>query len=253
MRVTATAPDVLVLSFLDGFRFALSEGGAARRKGHTTSEMQGFTIEVHAWKSGVGGSKAGRGGAAARREPVTHRADRARKRFVGDWEKSSMRQEKAIDRIAALERRGLRFRLDSDLVVIVTSSPIAPEELRQLVEKLGGDEGTPENPGTVGVLLPYVVSALKQRRDVEEVVLELRGKLAWSPEYGWGSIVEREDEGRLIFAMAKRARQLSLYANNLVLIVSEEQLKPVSVAEAEPNAEVNQRSSPMKRFLDFLK
>jgi len=163
-----------------------------------------------------------------------------------------MRQEKAIERVAALERRGLRFRLDSDLVVIVTSSPIAPEELRQLVEKLGGDEGTPGNPGIVGVLLPYVLSALKQR-GVEEVALDLRGKLAFSPEYGWGIVVERDNDGRIHFAMAKRSRQLSLYPNNLVLIVSEEQLNPVSVAEAEPNAEISQRPSSMKRFFDFLK
>jgi len=59
MRVTASAPDVLRLNFLDGLRFALWESGVARRKDHATSEMQDFTIEAHAWKSGAGGSKAG--------------------------------------------------------------------------------------------------------------------------------------------------------------------------------------------------
>ena len=161
------------------------------------------------------------------------------------------RQERAVEVVALIERRGLRFKLDGDLVVIVTSTPIAPEELRQLVEKLGGEEGTHDDPRIAGVLMPYVLSALKQRSDVEEVALELRGKLAFSPEYGWGTVVEREGEVRLIFAMAERARQLSLYTNNLVLIVPEEQLRTVPDGETKPSAEADPK--PKRSFWEYFR
>lgn len=162
----------------------------------------------------------------------------------------SSRQERAVEVVDLIERRGLRFKLDGDLIVVVTSSPIPPEELRQLVEKLGGDEGTHENPGIVGVLLPYVLSVLKQR-DVEEVALELKGKLAFSPEYGWGTIVERESEGRLIFAMAERPRQLSLYPKNLLVIASEEQLRSIPDGETKPSAEADPK--PKRSFWEYFR
>jgi hypothetical protein len=163
----------------------------------------------------------------------------------------SSRQERAVEVVALIERRGLRFKLDGDLIVIVTSSPIAPEELRQLVERLGGDEGTHDDPRIAGFLLPYVLSALKQRRDVEEVAIELRGKVAFSPEYGWGTVAERESEGRLIFAMAERARQLSLYPNNLVLIVPEEQLGAIPDGETKPSAEADPK--PKRSFWEYFR
>jgi hypothetical protein len=164
-----------------------------------------------------------------------------------------MRQERAENLIALIERRGGRFKLDGDLIVFVTSPQVAPGELRQLVEKLGGDPGTPENPGIVGVLLPYVLSALQQRKDVEkDVVLpELRGTLGFSPEYGWGTVVERDSDGRIHFAMAERSRQLSLYPNTLVLVVPEEQLRSVSDSETEPTADG--AGKPKRSFWEYFR
>ena len=139
----------------------------------------------------------------------------------------SIRDELAIEVISVLERRGLRFKLDGEAIVVVTpdGSAFAPAELRDLVERMGGEPGTPTSPVIVGVLLPYIASTLN-RRGVETVARDWRGAPGWHPEHGWGSVAGQN--GKWIdFALVQRKRpiQLRLSTTGLVLIVPEEQLR----------------------------
>lgn len=152
------------------------------------------------------------------------------------------REERAVGLVERIERRGLRFGLDSDLIVVLMSAAIDPEECRTLVEQLGEDEGTPEQPGIVGVLLPYVRSVLKGRQGVEVSAIDCTGKAAFSPEFGWGTVVDRDCSDRtLTFTLAEHTRNLRLFPKDVVVVISDEQRSatPNSKIESSPEAKPN--------------
>lgn len=139
--------------------------------------------------------------------------------------------EKACEVIQQTGHLGLKLMFDSGLMVLVKGEATLDRECEQIVEKLGGNPGTPTQPNIAGYLLPHVRDILL-RRAIATRAKQFVGRRVWSPEFGWGTVVGTDSVlGSLTVEVQNPAGRKSLLiaaAKDVVVIVDEEEEQSVS-------------------------
>ena len=161
------------------------------------------------------------------------------------------RTEKAREVIQRTEELGLKLRFDSGLMVAVKGT-IDHEQCEHIVEELGGNPSTPTQPNVAGYLLPYVRTILL-RRAIAARASQCVGRRVWSPEFGWGTVVDADGVlGTLTVEVensAGRKSRVSATAEDVVVIVADEEEQSVSSSGgAEPKPD-----KPRRGILEMLR
>ena len=154
--------------------------------------------------------------------------------------------EKACEVIQQTEDLGLKLKFDSGLMVLVKGeATLDQEQCENVVEKLGGNAGTPTQPNIAGFLLPHVRDILL-RRAIATRAKQFVGRRVWSPEFGWGTVVGTDGVlGSLTVEVQNPAGRKSWVigaAKDVVVIVAEEGEQSVSsTAGSEPKPDKPRR------------